>query len=335
MMWVMAAIDERIRQILDTVRSSGIGLRQRSYDGDVADLLKEGRTDFAPAAAITLYFDGPRERFADGVVACWEEFLDAWGSGLKWYADDDHGKWRPATARLLQRPVQRIANRKAMPLYGWLATSAEAIEHAAPVEFSALVRDGGGKNLSFVRATFPVARVADATGAAEFLDMAKRWCDRIPIRHGYGGLTINQAIARGDRQLNSGMLPRLAERFPGFEIDDCMGTVLVARDQIKGVNWLTLLGGDFLQRLGGLSALRSSPSEALVLHPAGHGAVIVQAGRIPTRGDTQQGDDLSLYQEVARALRPICLDSHPPIGAAEAGSFSPEGMNRWLRRFDV
>ena len=80
----MAAIDERIRQLLDTVRSSGIGLRVRRYDGDIADLLKEGGTHFAPAAAIALYFDGPRERFADGVVACWEEFLDGWGNGLKW-----------------------------------------------------------------------------------------------------------------------------------------------------------------------------------------------------------------------------------------------------------
>lgn len=150
----MAAIDERIGQLLDTVRSSGIGLRGRRYDGDVADLLKEGRTDLAPATAIALYFDGPREQFADGVVACWDEFLDAWGSGLKWYADDDHGKWRPATARLLQRPVQRIAKQKPMPVHGWLATSAEAIEHASPVEFSALVRDRAGKNLSFVRARF-------------------------------------------------------------------------------------------------------------------------------------------------------------------------------------
>lgn len=135
--------------------------------------------------------------------------------------------------------------------------------------------------------------MAEATGAAEFLDMTKRWCARIPIRHGYGGLTINQATARGERQMNSGMLPQLAERFHGIEIDDCMGTVLVARDHIKSVNWLTLLGGDFVQRLGGLSALRRGLSEAIVLHPAGHGAVIVQAGRIPTRGDTQHGDDLS------------------------------------------
>jgi hypothetical protein len=46
----MAAIDERIRQLLETVRSSGIGLQGRRYDGDIADLLEEGRTDFAPAA---------------------------------------------------------------------------------------------------------------------------------------------------------------------------------------------------------------------------------------------------------------------------------------------
>lgn len=300
--------------------SFGIGLRQRRYDGDAADLLREGRTDFAPAAAITLYFDGPREQFAEGVVACWEEFLGVYGGGLRWYADDDHGKWRPATARLLRRPVERIAKPKPIPLYGWLATSADTIEHASPVEFRALVRDGAGKNLSFVRATFPAANVADETAAAEFLEMTKRWCARIPIRHGYGGLTLNQATAKADRQINSGMLPQIAERFPGIEIDDCTGTVLVARDRIKGVNWLTLLSGHF-------PVLRSDFSEAIGFHPAGHGGVIVQAGPVPTR------EDNPLYREVARVLRPICLDSHPPIGTEEFGSFGPEGTNRWLRRF--
>ncbi|HMJ83089.1 MAG TPA: hypothetical protein VK504_07975, partial [Vicinamibacterales bacterium] len=66
---------DRLKAILAASSALGIGLRPRRYDGDVADLIAEGRTDFAPAVAITIYFDALRERFAEGVVACWEEFV--------------------------------------------------------------------------------------------------------------------------------------------------------------------------------------------------------------------------------------------------------------------
>ena len=325
----------RIEQILDVARSLGIGLRPpRRYEGDPGDLLQEGRTDFAPAVAITLYFDGPRQRFGDGVVACWEEFVDEWGSGLRWYADQELGAWRPCTAKLLRRPIDQMAKRNPMPFNAWYATSAETYQSASPVTFGSIVCDSAGGDLSFVRATFPVARVAGEAAAAAFLETTKRWCERIPIRHGYAGLTVNEASERGERQMNSGMLPQIAERFPGVEIDDCEGTILVARDRIKGVNWLTLLDGELVKRLGGLPALRSRLSDAIALHPVRDGAVIVQAGRVPSRGDTETGDDLSLYREVARVLRPISLDSHPDLGTVEFGSFGTEGTRRWLRRFD-
>lgn len=321
--------DEFVKHLLDLGKSLGIGYRQRTYDGDAADLVREGRTDFAPAAAITLYFDGPRERYADGVVACWEEFAGAWGGSFRWYADEDHGEWRPPTAKLLRRPVVRIRSRKAMPFYAWMALSGEHYEHASPVTFHALVRDGEGGNLSFLRATFPTARVAGEAAADEFLETVKRWCARIPIRHGYAGLAVNESPRNGEQQMNSPMLLKIAIRFNGLEIDDCGGTVLVARDHIKGVNWLTLLGDEFVRRLGGLPALRSRLSAAVALHPAAHGSAVVQAGRVPSWGDTQKGDDLSLYQEVARVLRPVCLQEHPPFE-----SFGAEGTKQWLRRFE-
>lgn len=326
----------RIQQILDMVRqSTGVGLRPpRRYEGDPADLLQEGRIDFAPAVAITLYFDGPLGRFGDGVVACWEEFAGEWESGLRWYADQKLGKWRPCTAKMLRRPIDQIAKRNPVPFNAWYATSAETYQSASPVTFSAIVRDSSGGDLSYVRATFPAARVAGEAAAAGFLETTKRWCERIPIRHGYAGLTVNEASQRATRQMNSGMLPQIAERFPGVEIDDCEGTVLVARDRIKGVNWLTLLGDELVQHLGGLPALSIRLSDAVALHAARDGAVIVQAGRVPTRGDTQSGDDLSLYREVARVLRPISLESHPDLGTVEFGSFGTEGTNRWLRRFE-
>jgi hypothetical protein len=319
------------KSLLALASSIGIGLRQRRYEGDVADLVAGGRTDFAPAVAITMYFDGPRDGFADGVVACWEEFLQRFGSRLTWYADEENGRWRTASSKELRRPSKRLRTSRAMPFYAWKAVSGQQYEDASDITFVAYVRDGFGGNLSFIRATFPVALVTSEAAAEEFIATTQAWCERIPILHGYGGFAVNQSPT--DYQSGSGMLLQIAERFPGFEIDDSGGTVLVAHDHIKGVNWLTLLGPRFVERLGGAPALRDRLSAAIGLHLLPGGGVIVQAGRLPAYGDTAKGDELEPYREVARNLRPICLDRHPDLGTVEYG-FGPEETQRWLRRLD-
>lgn len=322
---------ERLKSILAASSALGIGLRQRRYDGDVADLIAEGRTDFAPAVAITIYFDEPRDRFA-GVLACWEEFVQKFDGLLTWYADEDLGRWRTASADRLRRPAKRLGNSKALPFYAWTTVSGERFESASAVTFTATVQDGAGGKLSFLRATFPTAQTTEAA-VEELVTVARRWCERVPPLHGYGGLTVNQSPH--EPQINSGMLLQIAERFHGFEIDDCGGTVLVALDFIKSTNWLTFLGPSFVDRLAGAAELRAGLSQAIDLLPLEGGGVIVRAGRIPTRGDTQMGDDLQPYREVARRLRPICLETHPPLGPAEFGSFGSEKTQQWLRRFDA
>jgi hypothetical protein len=296
-----------------------IGLQRRKYEGDIADLLEEGRTDFAAALAITLYFDGPRDRFADGVAACWEEFVQRSADRLTWYADEELGKWRRVSPERLRRPTDRLKSSKAMPFYAWTAVSGRQFEDASDVTFNATVRDGAGGYLSYLRATFPTGNDIE-----EFITTAQRWCERVPFLHGYGGLTVNQSPH--EPQPNSGMLLQIAERFPGFEIDDCGGTILVAQDFIKGVNWLTFLGPSFVDRLG------DGFSPAVSIHRFITGGLIIRAGRVPVRGDA--GDDLEPYREVARVLRLICLTTHPPLGPAEFGSFGSEKTDRWLRRFE-
>jgi len=323
---------DRLKAILAASSALGIGLRPRRYDGDVADLIAEGRTDFAPAVAITIYFDALRERFAEGVVACWEEFDQRFDGQLTWYADEELGKWRTASADRLRRPTRRLGSSGPMPFYAWTSVSGERFESASAVTFTATVRESAGGHLSFIRATFPTALTTEAA-VEEFVIVARRWCERVPTLHGYGGLTVNQSPH--EPQVNSGMLLQIAERFHGFEIDDCGGTVLVARDFIKSTNWLTFLGRPFIDRLGGVVELRSGLSPAIDLLPLKSGGAIVWAGRLPVRGDIHKDDDLESYREVARRLRPVCLDAHPPLGPAEVGSFGSEKTRLWLGRLDT
>jgi hypothetical protein len=302
---------------------------------DLAGELQTAAAAVAPGMALTIYFCSPAAEFRDGLTQCLEEYLDRWEPSLAWYADQDVGRFGPASARLLRYPIQRIRNvKRPMPFFSFRAFGGPSHEAASSVGIAALVRENEPRKLSYLRVTFPVDAYRGTEGAAAFVDLAHVWASRLPLLHGYGGLALNRPEASGPRQRYSAAVFALAARFPGFEVDDCGGTVLVAQDAIKGVNWLTLLADRFVESLGGVPALRAKLSAAILLHPVPGRGLIIQAGPAPAVGDVNRGDRLPLYGEVARALQPIRLKTHPDLGPAESGSFGAKGTAAWLRRFD-
>ena len=297
----------------------------------------------ALSLALAIYFRPAPDEFRNGVALALEEFLAEREPNLCWYADEDLGRLRPATKKRLRRPVERLRSSKPMPFYAWTMFEGETYESAGATSCSGMVRDPlawhvsmreiESRHLCFLRASFPVESAGDVAGRDRFLERLVRWAGQLPFVHGYGGLAINQPEATDVRQLQSKGVYEMARRHPGYEVDDCGGTVLVAGDAIKGVNWLTLISARFVERLGGAAALRGRFSGSIALHEVS-GGLLIQAGPAPEAGDSEQGDLLPLYREVARALAPVRLATHPSLGPAELGSFGPEGTARWLRRFD-
>ena len=318
---------------------------RRAFEKEAAsflDALGRGETDLdwpsirdlaVPALAVTLYFRGPVADYAEGVVACLEAFLADWSQQLTWYADEDLGRFRPATAKRLRRPVERLRNRaKPMPFYAWTVSAGPSYESPSALSFQSYVHGDDSGSLSFIRASFPPEAYAGATGAGRFVELVGQWAVRLPLFHGYGGLALNQS--ESDRQMRSWILPAISRRFPGFEIDDCGGTVLRGQEAIKGVNWLTLVGDRFLQRVGGIESLRSELGPAIETLPIPGRGVLFRIGEGPQTGDLQLGERLPLYRELSRVLGPLRMTEHPALGPAECGSFGAEGTALWLRRFD-
>lgn len=318
---------------------------KRAFESEAApflDALERGETDLdwasirelaVPALAVTLYFRGAVADHAEGVVACLETFLADWGPRLTWYADEDLGRFRPATAKRLRRPVERLRDRaKAMTLYAWTMSAGASYESPSALGFQSYLQGDASGPLSFVRASFPPEAYAGVAGAARFVELVRQWAVRLPLFHGYGGLALNQS--EPDRQTRSWILPAISRRFPGFEIDDCGGTVLRGQAAIKGVNWLTLVGDRFLSRVGGVESLRSGLDPAIETLPIDDRGVIFRLGEQPQTGDLQLGERLPLYRELSRVLAPLRMTEHPALGPIEYGSFGPEGTALWLRRFD-
>ncbi|MBX7187249.1 MAG: DUF3396 domain-containing protein [Vicinamibacteria bacterium] len=286
-----------------------------------------------PALAVTLYFEGPIEDYAAGVESCLASFLADWGGKLTWYADEDLGRFRPATSRRLTRPIERLRRRdKPMPFYAWTMSAGETFESPSALGFQAHVRGGDLAALSFIRASFPREAFTGDAGAGQFVELVARWSAMLPLAHGYAGPALNQS--ESDGQMRSWILPGISRRFPGFEIDDCGGTALRGREAIKGVNWLTLVGDRFLERLGGIASLRSRLEPAIQIRLIEGRGALFRLGPRPEEGDLARGEDLPLHRALARTFAPIRMVEHPALGPAEYGSFGPEGTARWLRRFD-
>jgi hypothetical protein len=140
-------------------------------------------------------------------------------------------------------------------------------------------------------------------------------------------MVSNYPTSRPNRRVAS-----VARRFPGIDVEPFGALASSADKGIKNINWLTLVGDVFLERMGGRDAVRRQLAsvERVVVHDLQHG-IMIQAGPEPACGDADRGERLELYHDVGRMLRPLMiperdLDIGDRIGGVELG-------RSWVYRF--
>jgi len=127
-------------------------------------------------------------------------------------------------------------------------------------------------------------------------------------------------------------------RHPGIDYHDPVTFSVLAEQEhnrIKSVNWLTVLGDEVLNELGGPDTARRELEPECTVHTY-EGGVVIQAGAYPQFGDTEENDIPAAYRKVARFTRPV------RFGHYEHGSLMrvPDHLaprtetERWLARFD-
>ncbi|MHB8474549.1 MAG: type VI immunity family protein [Gammaproteobacteria bacterium] len=154
---------------------------------------------------------------------------------------------------------------------------------------------------NIVSMAFPPA--IDAESALQFRDLFVRACSVMPLQSGHAGFSFE--CSRYDENASQTHAWATSMRVPGVDI--CRLPVdrrAVGEDAIKGVNWLTALGADLLQQVGGMSKLREGLSSEIELIELPVG-VVIQAGKMPLLGDTNRGETLPLYQQVYKLLAPL------------------------------
>lgn len=161
-------------------------------------------------------------------------------------------------------------------------------------------------------------------GPERVRDLALELARLLPFSSGHAGLSFNGETSPLTRSEET---QALCFRYPGL---DCTGLARLSRPtgpQVRGAAWLTFLGPPLLGEMGGAEALRArlTSPDTRVEQLDGE-RVVISLGRAPEAGDTEQGQPLPAYRELARVLEPWLY--HDEL----AFKSEPEVL-RWERRF--
>jgi hypothetical protein len=220
--------------------------------------------------------------------------------------------------------------------------------------------DGG--SLSYLKFQVPMHFVTTDDGLRQYEGFMRFVCERLPVRGGYGG--YSSLLPYGFHRY----LPQewaFAERFSGLEIDSYgfvetenyvtrsyegesaetafdffpylrPGAKVQNYGFIKGVNWLTLLGDVFVDRLGGEAVIRAILARDDIGIERVNQCLLIRAGSFPRLGAPEEGR-LEPYVYVNSVLRSL---RNPKRGALH--TFIPDlphadkKISRlWVARFDL
>ncbi|WP_367303484.1 DUF3396 domain-containing protein [Corallococcus exiguus] len=179
--------------------------------------------------------------------------------------------------------------------------------------------------VSALRLTFPT-EFLEAQGPERFRALAIEIASVLPFGSGQAGLTFNgEPLASVVRE----EVKALSFRHPAMDVpslDD------VARDlgtRVRAPAWMNFLGPPVLHELGGVEGLRSRlHSPDTTVQALGPDRAVVTLGPWPEAGDTEQGQTLPAYRELARVLEPWLYEGPGP----EDPHFFTM-TRRWQRRF--
>ncbi|OJA91021.1 type VI immunity family protein [Burkholderia ubonensis] len=241
-----------------------------------------------------------------------------------------------------------------------LTGSASARDYVSPRGWTA--KKGQESGLSYLKFNVPMELVTTDEGIAQYEAFLRYVCNKLVVRGGYGGLApiLPYSYHR--------YMPQewaLAERFSGLEIDSTAhfqamdyspisyegeskeemtafypglhpGAKVGRWGFIKGVNWYTILGELFIERLGGEAAIREKLDRSDIHIERANACLMIRAGDFPRLGAPEEGlpEPYVFVNSVLRVLRdpkPDALHTYIP----DLPSADVKNARKWVARFDL
>lgn len=261
----------------------------------------------------------------------------------------NHEEWRPFKPRSLNRLLNRFVSKDEKGY--WLSFAQLTPEtdddddgsyafdqtgpyclHLSGVNF---LKSGPFRDtcVSAIRCEFPATELAK-NGRSIFLSFVEHLASLVPFSSGHVGYAFKYN-SRTDENQEHRWISYKAPRFLAFhpQLNDYE---YFTRHRVANVGWLTLLGTELSEKLGGASGMRNALSDAVTVKPLPHGTMLI-AGDDPPLGDVNyRAPDLGPLREVARLTRPLWIDDHTLsndiLNYIWRGD--EEARLRWINRFE-
>lgn len=164
-------------------------------------------------------------------------------------------------------------------------------------------------------------------GPGRVRELAMELAAMLPFASGHVGLAFHAPldVAGVDAEIK-----KWCFRYPGLDIIELDSLAFHLGTKVRAPSWLTFLGPPVLGELGGASGLRARlHSEGTTVQEMEGERAVVTLGPWPEAGDTEQGQTLPAYRELARVLEPWLYFHKDPPGVIAP----PNWQDRWERRF--
>ena len=165
--------------------------------------------------------------------------------------------------------------------------------------------------------------------------MAREALDNFPLQWGHAGYSLYWDTLDFDR--NSLAKPWSGghlKRHPGLWSPSAIGSI-AARiyNGLQSVSWLTFLGSEYTERLGGQDTLQAQLEGAAEVSSLGQGGCLIKAGDAPELGDVNRQDILPSYRAVWGALEPVRADEDA-LAELWVDGMEIDDMQAWFKRFE-
>ncbi|QDL53947.1 type VI immunity family protein [Rhodoferax aquaticus] len=334
---------------------------------DELQFTDQGRVVVNPVLFATIFFErGAYPDVRQGVLACLDAFEERFGEHLHG-GRVGGGKYTAKTAKGMQAMRKLLSDSK--PYEGVEFVRSDVTDQYTAPDFmveaytpAAFVGDdlGDGGFVSYLKFVLPWSMATDDKDLVQYHDFLRFVCQSLPVRGGYGGLT---PVLPFDFDRYQPQEYALARRFTGLEMDCnavfeahtyriqsiegeepkiiCYnelkpGAKVTAVGHIKGVNWYTLLGDVFVDRLGGEAALCQQLARPDIGVERQGQCLLIRAGDLPRLGAPEEGL-IEPYAFVNRAVRSLRIPEHGGMHTYMEAVERADSDNTqaWITRFDL
>jgi hypothetical protein len=285
---------------------------------------------------LSLYTSIPLSKYGAAVLACYDKFLELCSKDrLRFYCTETMSTHKPVTNRTFNM-LATWFKAGALPKedIGLELKDGDTYDSTATFVFRISGSEKGsvgyGKDANVVKMAFP----ADwgLTRTDQMLGLMSELCNLLPFDSGHAGFSFESS--RYQKAKSQTYAWRMSMRHRGIDISRIPpDTMAVGQDGIKGVAWLTALGGKFIKELGGAKKIRQTLSREIEVVEVGEG-MILKAGPAPATGDKNRGESLPRYREVYRLVAPLVdVAANRSLSFSLGAADNSEMTRAWFHRF--